>query len=107
VIEYQRDIPADTPEDLIEREREHVRAHLAAIADADDDPTTLADAVRVWTARHPDDPTMLRIEAALDAEPNAPYLDPAYDPLAGLDPELYEQEVAAAIRDEEVLRGTP
>jgi hypothetical protein len=105
MIEYQRDLPLDSPDEVIEAEREHVRVHLAAIADADDDPGTHADAVRTWTAHHPDDRTLLRIEGQLDAEPVAPYLDPSYDPLAGLDPELYAAEVEAAVRDEETLRG--
>jgi hypothetical protein len=105
VIEYQRDLPADTPADLIDAEREHVRAHLAAVADADDNPATRADEVRVWTARHPTDPGLLRIEGVLDADPAAPYLDPGYQPLAEVDPTMYAAEVAAAVRDEEVTRG--
>jgi hypothetical protein len=42
VIEYQRDLPADSSDDVIAAEIEHVRAHIAAIADADDDPATRA-----------------------------------------------------------------
>lgn len=104
-IEYQRDIPADSPPEVIEATKTHVRDHLAAIAADDDDPATHADAVRVWTARHPDDPALLRVEGSLDAEPDAPYLRVGYDPLAGVDPALYAAEVAAAQRDEEALRG--
>ena len=105
MIEYQRDIPIDSPEDVIEATRAHVRENIATIADADDDPTMHADQVRVWAARHPEDPTLLRIEGVLDAEPDAPYLKPDHDPLAGVDPGLYAAEVARAQYDAEVLRG--
>lgn len=36
MIEYQRDVPADSPPDVIAAEQAHVRDHLAAIAGADD-----------------------------------------------------------------------
>lgn len=87
-LEYQRDVPADSSEEVIEAEKQHVRDHLAAIADADDDPTTHAEAVRVWMAAHPHEPNLLRIEGYLDAEADAPYLKPGFDPFAGVDPEL-------------------
>jgi len=103
-VRYVRDVPADDSAAL-DAESAHVIAHLSAVADADDDPETNADDVQVWTERHPDGPTQLRIVGELDAEPDAPYLRPGYDPLAGVDPELYAAEVAAALRDEEVLRG--
>lgn len=106
MIEYQRDIPADSSPAAVAAERRHVRDHLAAIAAADDNPRRYADQVRVWTARHPEDPALLRIEGALDAEPSAPYLRPGYDPLAGVDPDLYAAEVGAALLDEGVLRGS-
>jgi hypothetical protein len=88
VIEYQRDLPADSSDDVIAAEIEHVRAHIAAIADADDDPATRAEDVQVWKAKHPDDPGLIRIEGRLDAEPDAPYLRPGFDPWANVDPEL-------------------
>lgn len=91
MIEYQRDIPADSSDAVIEAEKAHVRDHLAAIADADDDPSTHAEDVRVWVARHPEDAGLLRIEGALDAEPDAPYLKDDFDPWAGVDPELRKQ----------------
>lgn len=103
-MRYVRDVPRDDPAAL-EAETAHVVAYLAARADADDDPQTHADDVDVWTERHPDDPGLLRIVGESDAEPDAPYLRPGFDPLAGVDPALYEAEVAAALRDEEVLRG--
>lgn len=86
-MRYVRDVPRDD-EAALAVERVHVRDHLAAVADADDDPATRAGAVQVWTVEHPDDPTLLRIVGELSAEPTAPYLDPDYDPFAGLPPEL-------------------
>lgn len=88
MLTYQRDLPADSPDEAIEETKAHVREHLASIADADDDPSTHAGQVRVWMARHPDDPSMIRVEGQLDAEPDAPYLKGDYDPWAGVDPEL-------------------
>lgn len=104
-LEYQRDVPADSSDDVIEAEKAHVRDHLASIADVDDDPTTHAADVRVWLARHPSDAALLRIEGALEAERVVAYDSPDFDPLAGVDPDLYAAEVAAAQRDEEKLRG--
>ena len=86
-MRYVRDVPAGDDEALA-GERAHVIAHLSAVADADDDPTTHADDVRVWVERHPDDPDQLRIVGELDAEPDAPYLQAGHDPFAGVDPEL-------------------
>ena len=103
-MRYVRDVPAGNDEAL-EAERAHVVAHLSAVADADDDPETNSDDVRIWTERHPDDPGLLRIVGELDAAPDAPYLRPDFDPLAGVDPDLYAAEVEAALRDEAVLRG--
>ena len=103
-MRYVRDVPRGDAAAL-EAERAHVIAHLSAVADADDDPETNADDVRIDVTAHPDDPAQLRIVGELDAEPNAPYLHPGHDPLAGVDPDLYAAEVAAAVRDEEVLRG--
>ncbi len=103
-IDYVRDVPADD-ETALDAERAHVVAQLSAIATEDDDPETNADDVQVFTRQHPDDPTLLRIVGLLDAEPNAPYLRPDYDPLAEVDPDIYATEVAAAEADLEVLRG--
>jgi hypothetical protein len=103
-VRYVRDVPTGD-QDAIDAQRAHVVAHLSAIASADDDPQTNADDVQVWAIQHPDDPALVRIVGELDAEPDAPYLRPGYDPLAGLDPDLYAAEVAAAAADEEALRG--
>lgn len=103
-MQYVRDIPRNDPAAL-EQERAHVIAHLSAVASADDDPETNADDVRVTVIDHPERADLLRIVGDLDAQPDAPYLRADFNPLAGVDPALYEAEVAAAVRDEEVLRG--
>jgi len=105
MLEYQRDIPKDSPEDVIEAEKAHVRDHLASLADNDDDPTTHAGQVKVWTAKHPDDPNLIRIEGALDAEIKAPYLEPGYDPLTGVDLDLLAQFPGAMGLPEEAPDG--
>lgn len=103
MIEYWRDLPADASAEAIAAEEEHVRAQVAAIADADDDPSTRAEDVDLVTVRLDDG--RLRIKGFLDAEPDAPYLMPDYDAWAGVDPELFACEVAAAQHDEERTRG--
>lgn len=104
-MRYVRDIPADSSDAAREAEEEHVRAHLAAVADADDDPATRAADVGVWTIEHPERPDLLRIVGELDAEPDAPYLRPGFDPYAGVDPALFATEVGRAILDEEKVSG--
>lgn len=91
-LNYQRDIPADADDEVIEQTKRHVRDQVAMMADLDDDPLTHGEDVRVWLSRHPDDPTMLRVEGHLDdAEIQAPYLLPDYNPFAGIDPHLLVQ----------------
>lgn len=87
-LEYQRDIPANSTPEVIERTKEHVREHLAAIADADDNPETYRADVTVWVARHPDNHYLLRVEGRLEADANAPYLREDFDAFNGIDPEL-------------------
>lgn len=87
---YVRDVPRGDNAAL-NGEYRHVVAHLSAVASADDDPETSAEDVRVTVVAHPNDPTMLRIVGQLDAEPDAPYLKPDYDPFEGVDPELRAQ----------------
>lgn len=101
---YTRDVPAGD-DAAFEAERAHVILHLASIADYDDDPSTHAEDVRIEVVPHPEFVGFVRIIGTLDAEPDAPYLRPDYEPLAGVDSELYEAEVAAALRDLEVLNG--
>lgn len=103
MITYTYDVPIDAAS--VAAGREHVVAHLSAVASADDDPATNADDVVVQVGPHPEQKGMARIVGTLDAEPAAPYLDGDHDPLTGVDPDLFAAEVAAAQRDEEVLRG--
>jgi hypothetical protein len=103
-MRYVRDVDA-ADEAAISAETAHVIAHLSAVADADDDPATHAHDVRAWLSRHPEDPALVRIIGELAADPDAAYFRAGHDPLAGVDPALYAAEVAAAARDEEVLRG--
>ncbi|MEI4273933.1 hypothetical protein TEK04_19605 [Klenkia sp. LSe6-5] len=103
-MRYVRDVPADDPAAL-QATTAHVVAHLSAVAAADDDPNTNADDVDVFTTRHPEREDLLRVVGELDAEPNAPYLQGGFDPLADVDPRLFAELVDAALVDEEVLRG--
>lgn len=89
-MRYVRDVPVNDPAAL-EGERAHVVAHLAAVADADDNPATHADQVRVWVERHPEHADLLRIVGELDAEPDAPYLRNGFDPFATVDPTLLRE----------------
>lgn len=103
-MRYVSDVPRGD-DTALEAERAHVIAHLSAVAAEDDDPETNADDVQVWVIGHPDNPGLLRIVGELDAEPNADYLRPDYDPYAGVDPELFAAEVEAAQRDAASIRG--
>jgi hypothetical protein len=80
-MRYRRDVRRDEPPEAIAAETEHVREHLAMVADYDDDPTTHAADVVVRVLDHIDgDPELISIVGELDAEPDAPYLRPGYDP---------------------------
>lgn len=82
-MQYRRDVRAAEGPHVIRAEREHVREHLAMVADYDDDPTTHADSVIVEIVPHVDgDPEMYSIIGTLDAEPDAPYLRVGFDPAA-------------------------
>jgi len=106
-MEYVRDVPRELGDEAVDHETAHVIAHLSAVADADDDPETNAEDVEIEIVDHPDDPSLVRIIGTLDAEPDAPYLKPDYDPWAGVDPALFEEQIAATLRDElEVNRGS-
>lgn len=106
-MEYHRDVPRALGDEAIVAESAHVMAHLSAVADADDDPDTHAGDVLIDVIDHPDDPSMVRIVGRLDAEPDAPYLKPDYDPWENVDHELFEEQIAATLRDElEVNRGS-
>lgn len=55
----------------------HVRAHLSAVADGSDSPTSRAGEVRL---RHDDDDDGVLVTGELDAEADAPYLHPGFTP---------------------------
>lgn len=93
-MDYTRDLPEDTGQDVIDQVIEHVRAELSARADSDDDPTTRAEDVQVRVERQAG---QIRVIGELDAEPDAPYLKPGYDPFADVPDEL-----RAHVRDDEV-----
>jgi hypothetical protein len=77
-LRYSRSIPRSAPPAVMSEVEDHVRAHLSAVADEGDDPGTHAAAVRI---SHQDDgPDDVLVLGELDAEPNAPYLRPGYDP---------------------------
>lgn len=105
-VEYQRDLPADSPREAIEATEEHVRDQVAAIAAGDDDPSHFRPQVQTWMARHPDNPDLIRIEGYLDADPDVEYLRDDFLPWAGVDPKLYETEIAAAVADMDRLAVT-
>lgn len=77
---YRRDILAGEPQAAIDAETEHVRDHLAAVADPNDDPGSYRDEVRVRVVSHAEHEGWLSIIGELDEEPDAPYLAPDYDP---------------------------
>lgn len=80
MLRYRRDVPVDDPEAL-DATIAHVRAHLSAVADTDDDPDTRAEDVTVRVEAHPDtDSGLLCVIGELDAAPDAPYLRDDYDP---------------------------
>lgn len=76
-IRFSRSVPPDASTDLTAAVEAEVRAHLSAVADADDDPDTNADDVRVWHETTEDE---IKVHGELDAEPDAPYLREGYDP---------------------------
>jgi hypothetical protein len=87
---YLRDIPRDSPDEVYARTKEHVRDSLAAIADADDDPSTRRDDVEVWLEQHPDDPALVRVVGRIDAPARAPYLAADYEPFADVNDDLLD-----------------
>lgn len=79
-MRYRRDVPRDD-QGAIDAETEHVRAHLSACCDPDDDPDTRVDEITIAVTDHVDgDPALVSITGEIDAEPVAPYLRDDYDP---------------------------
>lgn len=79
VIRYRRDVPA-SDQSAIDITVAHVRAHLSAVADIDDDPHTKASDVTIAIEAHPGFPGVVSITGVLDAQPHAPYLRSDYQP---------------------------
>lgn len=79
-VRYRRDVPRDD-QAAIDAETEHVRAHLSACCDPDDDENARADEVTITVTDHVDgDPALVSITGEIDTEPVAPYLADDYDP---------------------------
>jgi hypothetical protein len=74
---YSRFVPLNAGERSVIDTVDHVRAHLSSVASEDDDPNTNADDV---TIRYEYRDNGVMIIGELDAEPNAPYLQPGFDP---------------------------
>lgn len=94
-MEYARELPGNATQEQVDAAVEHVRDHLASIADGDDDPSTCADDVvveigltdgKIW------------VKGWLDAEPDAPYLKPDYNPYAKVPQGLLSQVVDDEVR---------
>jgi hypothetical protein len=85
MMEYTRDIHVNASYEDKEATIQHVRDHLAAIADSDDDPTTRREDVEVELVADGD---VLHVRGFLDAEPDAPYLKEDFEPFKNVNPEL-------------------
>jgi hypothetical protein len=86
-LQYSRWLPRDMVPDAVPEVEAHVREHLAAVADPNDEPTR-ADEV-VISHEDADDELGndgVLVVGELDAEPDAPYLRPGFTP---------EQDIAA------------
>ncbi len=75
---HTRDLSAGYTAEQLTATREHVRDHLAAVADPDDNPAAYLESVEIVEEELPYGG--LRIIGRLEAEPNAPYLQSDYDP---------------------------
>jgi hypothetical protein len=91
---YTRELPEGSTQDRVDDTVVHVRAHLSSVAAHDDDPETNADDVTVRT-EHRDG--RIWVIGELDAEPDAPYLKPDFDPFDGVPMSLLTH-----VRDDEV-----
>ena len=77
-MEYSRFVPTSAGELAVIDTVDHVRAHLSSIADSDDDPDTRAEDVEI--SYDYSNPAGVLVRGYLDAEPNAPYLMPDFNP---------------------------
>lgn len=79
MIRYRRDVPTDDRAAFVATAA-HIRAHLSAVADPDDDPRRFARQVQISVEAHPDDPHVMSVIGELDATPRTVYLSDDYDP---------------------------
>lgn len=80
MITYSRFVADGAPGEALAVTEAHVRAHLSAVADPEDDPVIWATDVRIERCNQ--DGGVL-VVGRLDREPHAPYLAEGYDPDAG------------------------
>jgi hypothetical protein len=85
MIVHSRLVPSGAGVEVFAATETHIRQHLSAVADPDDDPASYAALVRV--TRHQRDDGVLLV-GELDAEPQADYLADDYDPYDGVPDEL-------------------
>jgi hypothetical protein len=86
-LRYSRWLPRDMVPDAVPEVEAHVREHLSAVADPNDEPTR-ADEVEISHEDAEDERGVdgVLVIGELDAEPDAPYLRPGFTP---------EQDIAA------------
>lgn len=82
-LTYSRFVPFTAGFPALVDTEAHVRAHLSSVADADDDPDTRSEDTRV--EHRPQESGTLIVGFLPNAEASAPYLQPGYDPLGGID----------------------
>lgn len=88
-LTYSRFVPTEAGFAALVDTEEHVRAHLSAVADTDDDPDTRAEDVQI--EHRPQGNGTLIVGVLPNAEPTAPYLQPGYDAFADVDPALLRE----------------
>lgn len=83
MVKYYQFVPEDSSEEVLQLTIQHVREHLSAVADEDDDPNTHAESVVITTEpyiRASDAKPGTIVRGELDADPVAPYLRPDFKP---------------------------
>jgi hypothetical protein len=83
MVDYYQFVPEDLSDETLQLTIQHVREHLSAVADEDDDPNTHAENVVITTEpyiRESDGVRGTIVRGKLDADPVAPYLRPDFKP---------------------------
>lgn len=83
MVNYYQFVPEGYPEEVLQLTIQHVREHLSAVADEDDNPSTHAEDVVITTepyTRESDGKHGTIVRGELDADPVAPYLRPDFKP---------------------------